>query len=51
MRQPGMLIPGSVHGQAGWSFEQPGLIEYVPVHGKGVGTRSSSRSLSTETIL
>ena len=22
-----------------WDFEQPGLVEGVPAHGKGVGTR------------
>lgn len=44
-----MLMPMSVQGQ--WGFEQPGLIECVPVHGRGVGTRSSSRSPSTQTIL
>ena len=30
---------GSVQGQAGWSSEQPGPVEDVPVHGRGVGTR------------
>jgi len=33
------LIPGSVQGQAGWDFEQPGLMEGVPPRGKGLGTR------------
>ena len=32
-------LPGSVQGQVGWGFEQPGLVEGVPVHGGGVGTR------------
>ena len=35
----GCPIPGSVQGQAGWGFEQPGLVEGVPAHGRGVGTR------------
>ena len=26
---------GIVQGQAGWGFEQPGLVEGVPAHGKG----------------
>jgi len=26
-------------GQVGWGFEQPGLVEGVPAHGGGVGTR------------
>jgi len=32
-------MPGSVLGQAGQGFEQPGLVERVPAHGRGVGTR------------
>jgi len=35
----GCLIPGSVQGQVGWGFEQPDLVESVPAHGRGVGTR------------
>jgi len=31
-------LPGSVQGQVGWGFEQPGLVEGVPAHGMGVGT-------------
>jgi len=26
---------GSVQGQAGWGFEQPGLVGGVPAHGRG----------------
>ena len=33
----GCPIPGSVQGQAGWGFEQPGRVEGVPAHGRGVG--------------
>jgi len=32
-------LPGSVQGQVEWSSEQPGLVEDVPAHGRGVGTR------------
>ena len=32
----GCPIPGSVQGQAGWGFEQPGLVEGVPAYGRGV---------------
>ena len=32
-------ISGSVQGQVGWGFEQPGLVEGVPAHGRGGGTR------------
>lgn len=35
----GCPLPGSVQGQAGWGFEQPSLVEGVPAHGRGVGTR------------
>ena len=33
------------------SSEQPGLVGYVPAHGRGVGTRWSLRPLPTQTIL
>jgi len=29
----------SVQGQVRWGFEQPGLVEGVPAHGRGVGAR------------
>lgn len=32
-----MPPPGSVQGQVAHGFEQPGLIEGVPVYGQGVG--------------
>ena len=35
----GCPIPGSVQGQVGWGFEQPGLVKNVPACGRGVGTR------------
>jgi len=38
-RSCGCPLPGSVQGQVGWSFEQPGLVEGVPAHGRGVGNR------------
>jgi len=47
----GCPFPGSVQGQVGWDFEQPGLVEGVHAHGRGVGTRWSLRSLPTQTIL
>ena len=28
-------LPGSVQGQVGWDFGQPGLVEGVPAHGRG----------------
>lgn len=31
--------PVSVHGQLAWGFEQSGLMEGVPVHTRGAGTR------------
>jgi len=36
-RSCGCPLPGSVQGQVGWGFEQPGLVEGVHVHGRGVG--------------
>jgi len=38
-RSCGYPLPGSVQGQAGWAFEQLGLVEGVPVHGRRVGNR------------
>jgi len=34
-RSCGYPLPGSVQGQVGWGFEQPGLVEDVPAHGRG----------------
>ena len=52
-----MPLPESVQGQVGWSSEQPSDIfpgtstqGHLP-HGRGIGTRWSSRSLPTLTIL
>ena len=44
-------LPGRAQGQVGWSSEQPGLVEGVPAHGRGVGTTWSLRSLPTQTML
>ena len=38
-RSCGCPVPDSVQGQAGWGFEQLGLVAGVPVHGRGVGSR------------
>jgi len=32
-------LPGSDQGQVGWGLEHPGLVEGVPAHGRGIGTR------------
>jgi len=40
-RSCGCSLPGSAQGQVGWSSEQPGLVEVVPAHGRGGGTRWS----------
>lgn len=32
----GCTVPGVAHGQIGWDAEQPGLVEGVSVHGRGV---------------
>jgi len=33
----GCSLPGSVQGQVGWGFEEPGLVEGVPAYGRGLG--------------
>jgi len=40
-RLPSEIVnaPGSIQGEAGWDFEQPGLEGGVPAYGRGVGTR------------
>lgn len=47
MRMP---LPGVVEGEAGWGFEQLGLVESVPAHGRRVGTIWSLSSLPTQTF-
>jgi len=37
-RSCGCLLRGSVQGQAGWGFEQPGLVKDVLALGRGPGT-------------
>jgi len=32
-------LPGKVQDQVGQGFEQPGVVEGVPAHGRGVRTR------------
>jgi len=32
----GCPLPGGVQAQAGWGFEQPGLVEGFPAHSRGV---------------
>jgi len=34
-RSCGCPLAGSVQGQVRWGFEQPGLVEGVPAHGRG----------------
>lgn len=42
-------ILGSVQGQTGWDFQQPGLVKGGPAQGGGVAT--SLRSLNAQTVL
>ena len=42
--------PGSVQGQVGRGFEQPGLVGDAPVHGRGVGLEDLQRFLPAQTI-
>jgi len=38
-RSCGCPLLGRVPGQVGWGFEQLGLVEGVPAHDRGVGTK------------
>lgn len=38
LRSYGHPIPGSAQDQVGWGFQQRGLAEDVPAHGRGTGT-------------
>lgn len=42
--------PIAGRGQVGGGFEQSSLVEGVPPHGMGVGTRRSLKSLSMPTF-
>jgi len=44
-------LHGSIQGQAGWGFGQPGLVGSVPACSRGLGVRWSLWSLPTQTIL
>jgi len=46
----GCSLPGSVQGQVGWAFEQPGLVKDVPAHFRRVRP-GFKRSPSTQAIL
>jgi len=35
-RSCGCPLPGSVQSQVGWGLEQPGPVEDVPAHGRGL---------------
>ena len=39
LRSVGCPIHGSVQGQVGWSFKKSDLVEGVPAHGGGSGTK------------
>ena len=47
----GCPIPGGIQGQAGCGSGQPGLVVGDPAHSKGVETRRSLWSFSTQAIL
>lgn len=38
-KSSGWPLPGSVQGQVTWGSEQTVLVEGVPVHGAGIGSR------------
>lgn len=47
----GWAGPGSVRGQVGHPFDQRGVMERDPAYGRALGTRSSLRSIPTQTVL
>jgi len=47
----GRPIPGGIQGQAGCGSGQPGLVVGDPAHSRGVETRQSLLSFSTQAIL
>jgi len=47
----GCPIPGGIQGQAGWGSGQPGLLVGDPAHSRGLETRWSLWSFSTQAIL
>jgi len=36
-RDSGGPIPENIQGQVGWGSEQPGLVDDVPAHCRGIG--------------
>lgn len=38
-RSSGCPVTGTVQGQVGWVFQQPGLVKDVLAHGRGGGMR------------
>ena len=50
-RGSGGPIPGNIQGQVGRGSEQPGLVEDVPAHCRGVGLDGLKRLLPTQRIL
>ena len=47
----GCPLPGGIQGQTGCGSGQPGLVVGDPAHSRGVETRGSSWSFSTQAIL
>ena len=43
-RSTGGLIPGNIQGQVGWNSDQPGLVEDIPAHCRGLGYMTSKSS-------
>jgi len=43
-------LPGSIQGQAGWSFEQPGLVGAVPAYSRGLELGSHKGSFQTKSF-
>ena len=50
-RGSGGPIAGNIQGQVGRGSEQPGVLQDVPAHCRGVGLDDLERSLPTQSIL
>jgi len=36
LRGSGGPVPGNIQGHVGWGSEQPGVVEHVPAHCRGL---------------
>jgi len=50
-RGSGGPVSGNIQGQVGQGSEQPGLVEDIPAHCRGIGLCDLYRSLPIQSIL